>query len=658
MSSQALTDALRAGAAGEPPSVGRRGRGRNSAGRRLVAAVIGSPTGVLSALAVVVMLFLVIAGPSIWGDAARQIDVTNARLGSSGAHPFGTDNAGRDILARMLSSARLSLGLAVVTVLLGAAVGIPLGAVVGVLGPRLRRLLGEGINLLLAFPGILVALFVTAVLGPGISSVVIALAIASAPSFARLSQTLASSLAQADYVAAARIAGFSRRRVLFRHILPNVAEPLVLTTALAAGGTLLAFAALSFLGLGIQPPDYDWGRVLNDGLLRLYDNPLSALGPGAMIVLAGMAFNLIGDTLARFAAGAEPAPHVRRVARADGASPAAFTAASRPAGDVLHVRGLRLEFGGIPVVDGVDLDIARGERVALVGESGSGKTLTALAAARLAPPAAHVEVEEHSFLGTPLTARTAPAVLGTGMALVFQDPLSSWNPALKVGTQLIEGAVRHQGVSRRGARSRAESLLAAVRVTSPRRRLTQYPYELSGGMRQRAMIASGLMTDPALIIADEPTTALDVTVQRQVLRVLRESTASRETALLLISHDLGVVAQLCDRVLVMYAGRIVEDAPLEHLLSHQEHPYTAALLSTMPTLETDLDAALPAISGSQPEPEARPTGCPFRTRCPRATSLCEESPPLAAIGPAHLVACWHPVTTSESCTPAGNGAGR
>jgi oligopeptide/dipeptide ABC transporter ATP-binding protein len=596
------------------------------------------------------MLFLVIAGPTIWGDAATRIDVSAARLPSSGAHPFGTDNAGRDIMARMLSSARLSLGLAVVTALLGAAVGIPLGAVVGVLGPRLRRLLGEAINVLLAFPAILVALFVTAILGPGITSVVIALAVATAPAFARLSQTLAASLASADFIAAARIAGFSRRRILFRHILPNVAEPLVLTTALGMAGTLLAFAALSFLGLGIQPPDYDWGRVLNDGLLRVYDSPLSALGPGAIIVVAGMAFNLIGDTLARFAAAGEPSGRRRDTRQSEQSRSSAATAPpTRPAGDVLHVRGLRVEFDGISVVDGVDLDISCGERVALVGESGSGKTLTALAAALLAPPAAQVETNEHTFLGVPLTKRTAAAVLGTGMAFVFQDPLSSWNPALKVGTQMVEGAMTHQDITRGEARSRAESLLTSVRVTSPRRRLAQYPFELSGGMRQRAMIATGLMTGPSLMIADEPTTALDVTVQRQVLNVLRESTAARETALLLISHDLGVVAELCDRVLVMYAGRIVEDAPLSHLLTHQEHPYTAALLATMPALDTDLDAPLPAIPGHQPEPAARPSGCPFRTRCPRATSLCEESPPLSAIGPAHLVACWHPVGELDSC---------
>ena len=616
---------------------------------RLRRAGLFTPTGVIAGIAAVLIVLVVLAGPTLWGDAASTLNVEDARLGPSVQHPFGTDNTGRDVLARMLAAGRLSIGLAVLTAALGALAGVSLGALAGVLGPRGQKLLGEVINLLLAFPGILVALFLTAILGPGLLSAVVALSIASAPGFARLTQTLTSSLSQADFVSAARLAGMSRRRILVRHVLPNVAEPLVLTTAAAVAASLLAFASLSFLGLGIQPPNYDWGRVLSEGLQRLYVAPMAAAGPAVMIVITGMAFNLVGDMLARLVATpVATAPKADVGAHGPQAEAATDTSnVAEMSRALLEIRDLHVVHGDVHIVAGVDLVISAGERVAVVGESGSGKTLMSLAATDLAPQNLEVTTRIHRFGGSGVRDLSA-AELGTRMALVFQDPTSSWNPALKMGVQMTETSVVHHGTNRKQAFEQARDLLGSVRISAPEDRLSQYPHQLSGGMRQRAAIASGLMTSPSIIVADEPTTALDVTVQRQVLDVLRSVTDDTGAALLLITHDLGVVAELCERVLVMYSGRIVEDAPLDALLNAPAHPYTAALIATMPDLEADLGEQLPTIPGQQPEPAQRPAGCAFRTRCPRATAMCEDEVPTLHLGQTrHAVACWNPISSTE-----------
>ncbi|GAA1574096.1 hypothetical protein GCM10009789_29470 [Kribbella sancticallisti] len=316
------------------------------------------------------------------------------------------------------------------------------------------------------------------------------------------------------------------------------------------------------------------------------------------------------------------------------------------------MRDLRVTFPGpITPVRGISFTISKGEIVGVVGESGSGKSLTALAVAQLIEPPGQVEATSLSFLGAPLLGR--PAVrstadarrrsLGTSFAMVFQDPMTSFNPTKRIGVQLAEGAREHQGLSRRQAMARAIDRLRAVRVPAAERRAGQYPHEFSGGMRQRAMIGMGLMGAPALIVADEPTTALDVTVQRQVLRLLETIRRTDDVAVLLISHDITVVAQVCDRVMVMYAGRIVEVLPAADLATGASHPYTRALLAAVPDLDTDLDEPLAVIPGRPVDPAHLPAGCAFAARCEFAQDRCRESDPdLVGHGPAHQVACWNP----------------
>ena len=295
---------------------------------------------------------------------------------------------------------------------------------------------------------------------------------------------------------------------------------------------------------------------------------------------------------------------------------------------------------------GVSFALQRGEVLGIVGESGSGKSLTALAIAQLIEEPGQVRAAQLEFLGRDLP--TLPAgvrrrLLGTSMAMVFQDPTMSLNPAQRVGRQLAEVAVQHQGLTRKQAWAKAIERLGDVRIPAAARRARQLPHEFSGGMRQRAMIGMGLMGSPALIIADEPTTALDMTVQRQVLRLLLAVRARDEVAILLISHDITVVGQVCDRVLVMYAGRIVEDLPAAELRTEARHPYTRMLLAAVPDMSTDRSRALAVIPGRPIDPAQVGVGCAFAARCPFADEQCRnEDPVLRADAQGRRVACWHP----------------
>jgi oligopeptide/dipeptide ABC transporter ATP-binding protein len=322
--------------------------------------------------------------------------------------------------------------------------------------------------------------------------------------------------------------------------------------------------------------------------------------------------------------------------------------AAGPAGAVLAVEDLTVSFpGGSVPVRNVSMQVSPGEIVGIVGESGSGKTLTAMAIADLLPASARLSATRFALFGEDprrLSDAQRRRLLGRSLAVVYQDPMSAMNPALRVGRQLSEVAEVHQDMSKGPATDRAVDRLRAVRIGNPEARVRQYPHEFSGGMRQRAVIAMGLMAEPKLIVADEPTTALDVTVQQQILRLLRDVSVSGGSAAIFISHDVAVVSQLCSRVLVMYAGRVVEELDVDTLVAGPAHPYTAALVASVPTMDSDRGRPLASIPGRAPGPFDDSPGCPFAPRCPRATARCrEEMPPLERRSPTHRAACWHPL---------------
>ncbi|MFF2927410.1 dipeptide/oligopeptide/nickel ABC transporter permease/ATP-binding protein [Streptomyces celluloflavus] len=621
-----------------------RPREAGTAPRHRLARTLRTPVGVTALTGCLLVALVAVLGPVLLGTRAARIDTDAINQASSAAHLLGTDNLGRDIAARVVVATRLTLELTLLATAIGTVGGLLLGVAPAVLGRRAGRLITATVGVLVAFPGLLFLLFLATVFGVGSTGAVWAVGLAMVPPTARLVQNLTASVAGADYVAAARILGVGRCRLVVRHLLPNIAEPSVLYATQAAGGILVAFSGLSFLGLGVQPPQYDWGRLLNEQLNRIYVNPVAALAPGLAVVLTGLMFGLVGEALAQ--AGGRRAPRPRPAAPRRPVPPAreaaADTAPDAADGSLVQVRDLRVTFpGGRHAVRGISLGIGAGEAVGLVGESGSGKSLSALALADLVPHPGRTDARTLRFDGHDL--RADPR-LGTSLAMVFQDPMAALNPALRVGRQLAEVAEVHLGATRAQAAARAADRLGAVRIPAPERRARQRPHEYSGGMRQRAVIAMGLMGQPKLIIADEPTTALDVAVQQQVLDLLAEVRADSGAALLLISHDLAVVAQVCERVLVMYAGLIVEDLPVTELARGAAHPYTRALVGAVPTMTTDPGTPLATIPGRPPEPGEDGGGCSFAPRCDRARERCHTAAPeLAGFGTGRRVACWYPV---------------
>ncbi|MDC1198811.1 ABC transporter ATP-binding protein [bacterium] len=312
---------------------------------------------------------------------------------------------------------------------------------------------------------------------------------------------------------------------------------------------------------------------------------------------------------------------------------------------LLEVSDLSIRIGSAPntLVDGVSLTLRPGETLCIVGESGCGKSLTALALMGLLPtPPVEITSGRALFEGRDLftlSPRELQDIRGDRMAMIFQEPMTSLNPALTIGEQIAEAVRRHRGVDREAAMARALEMLRRVRIPAPEKRLKEYPYQLSGGMRQRAMIAMALANDPALLIADEPTTALDVTIQAQILDLMRTLQSETGAAMILITHDLGVVAEMADKVAVMYAGQIVESGSAAEVFDNPQHPYTIGLMSSLPSLG-ERAGTLATIPGMVPSAEAMPSGCRFAARCPFVVDRCVERPPPREVGAGHRVACW------------------
>ena len=315
---------------------------------------------------------------------------------------------------------------------------------------------------------------------------------------------------------------------------------------------------------------------------------------------------------------------------------------------LLEVKGLRTHFftrrGVVKAVDGVSFSLRAGETLGIVGESGSGKSVTALSLVRLVPqPAARIVGGQVLLEGEDLLRKSEAdmrRIRGAKIAMILQDPLTSLNPVLSIGSQVTEAITLHQGLRGRGLWERAVDILRKLKIPSPEQRMSNFPHQMSGGMRQRVVGAIAISCEPRLLIADEPTTSLDVTVQAQYLRLLKEIQAESGLAILFITHDFGVVAKMCDRVAVMYAGRIVEMAGVRDLFTMPAHPYTEALMRSVPKLEEQVDR-LYSIEGQPPAPDRLPPGCPFAPRCPYVMDRCrQEYPPQVTIGAGHTASCW------------------
>lgn len=613
---------------------------------------LSSPTAPIGLVLGIAFLVLAIIGPIVWGHAGSRIDVNAEYQGPSTSHLLGTDALGRDVLARTLSATRESLLLAIAATAISALIGVFFGAVAALGGRRLRPIVSKAIVYSIGLPGILVALVVVTIASPGAAGATVGVGLGLSPLFARTAESVINTVNSQEYIASARALGVPPWILFRRYIMPNAAEPLILELGVAGSLALVSIAGLSYLGLGVQPPGYDWGLELTSGLQTIYTTPLAAVAPAFAITLAGMTFTLLGEAFAR-SMNPSLVPERRRLLRSvftrdvkgtDGIVVPVMEGAGLPAA-LVSVRGLNVSFssGGEirPVVQNVGFDIHRGEILGVVGESGSGKSVTARAISGLLPMGAVPRAATMMFDGQEtqkLGVQQRRMLFKGRLSMIFQDPMSSLNPALRIERQLTETLTIGGGVSRSTARDTALERLGEVGISAPRRRLRQYPHELSGGMRQRVMIAMGIMHAPDLIIADEPTTALDVTVQRQVIEKLMEIRAQMGTSILLISHDLALVSEVSDRVIIMYSGTIVEELRADDL-AHAEHPYTRALLGAAIDLETDRNEPLVTISGRRGE--TAKSGCVFADRCALATDICRQAPVLEDLSNSHRVACWH-----------------
>ncbi|MFI6903174.1 dipeptide/oligopeptide/nickel ABC transporter permease/ATP-binding protein [Nonomuraea sp. NPDC050394] len=587
--------------------------------------------------------------------------------GPSAAHWMGLDSANRDILSRLLYGARFSL-------LIGlGATGLALlaGALVGAIAATSRKAVDETLmrllDVVMAFPGIALAAVLVAVFGGSVPVLVMAMAFLYMPSVARVVR--ANVLAQygEDYVAAERVIGARTPYIVIRHVAVNTAAPVLVFCTVMVADAIVFEASLSFIGAGVRPPDPSWGSVIADGKnMVLLGGWWATVFPGLLILLTVLALNILSEGIsdAWAAPAARTAPPARdedaferavpgsgQVTELPGLEEAARRLAERarplPTGPpILAVENLAIGFehrhGGVDIVDGISFDVRPGEVLGLVGESGCGKSLTALTIMGLQPREArvrgHIRFGQRELIALPRRARRR--LLGHEMAMIYQDALSSLNPAMTIRAQLKQ-------LTRRGGRRRPADLLALVGLDAGRT-LSAYPHELSGGQRQRVLIAMALSREPKLIVADEPTTALDVTVQAQVIELLLRLREELGFALVLVSHDLALVADVTDRVVVMYGGQIVETGVTASLVGAPAHHYARGLLGSVLSLESGAER-LTQIPGVVPSPAGFPAGCRFADRCPMAGGLCHTSrPSLEGDAHVHAVACHHP-----ALTPAG-----
>ncbi len=606
-----------------------------SPGRLLARRFWHHRTGMVGLVLLVVIVLVCVLAPLLAPyDPARQFEQINA--GPSGTHWLGTDDVGRDLLSRVLYGGRTSLVASAGIVALAVAIALPLALLAGYLGGKTDTAIMRITDAMFAFPPLILALAIVSLRGRSLFNLVLALGIVFAPSLVRLIRGQVLAVRQETYIEAARSLGTGGGRIALRHVLPNIASPLIIQVAVTLGFALLAEAGLSFLGFGARPPTPTWGGMLKRSFDYVLEVPWQIFIAGGAITITVLAYSLIGDGLRDALGRTGPVPRRITVQRRHG------TPAPADRSQLLEADGLSVEFavGGewVRVVDNVSFCVERGQTLGIVGESGCGKTVTALAVMGLLPrrtgriAAGSIRLAGRDLVD--LTPGGLRALRGRDLAMIFQEPDTCLNPSFTVGHQIAESVRIHRGLNRRSSQLAAIEALERVEIPDAAKRARAYPHELSGGMRQRAMIAMALACRPKVLIADEPTTALDVTIQSQILELLASLRDDLGMAMVFVSHDLGVMAEIADEITVMYAGEVVEHAAVDELFARPRHPYTEALIGAMPQA-TAPGLRLATIPGQVPAPQSWPSGCRFAPRCcfvqPRCRSAAVE---LRPVGPA------------------------
>ena len=597
---------------------------------------------IMLAVAVVVAVFAPLLAP--YDPYANvRVSINDIYAPPSAAHPLGTDDAGKDVLSSLIYGARVSLLVGFAGAFIALVIGGLIGLIAGFRGGKLGNGLMRFTDFFLVIPDLALQIVIVAIIGQSLRNIIIVIGILGWTTTARLVRAQTLSVRARKFVDRAKAVGASDFYILRHHVFPQVLPLMLANTVLTVSLAILSESTLAFIGLG-DPTVISWGQMMNFAFNR---GAVSAgawwalISPGLSIVWVVLGVTLLGNALedllnprqGRHYLEPEPVPPVDQVIGA-------------PADMTLAVRDLAIEFevGDLRAraVDGVNFEVARGEALGLVGESGSGKTTTMLGALRLLPPGGEIVGGSVFLEGTNVLALKPDELRKlrwSRMAMIFQGAMNALNPVRSVEDQIMEAIQIHlPDLSREETRTRAFTLLELVGIDPGRGR--EFPHQFSGGMRQRAMIALALSCDPVLIVADEPTTALDVMIQAQIMELLSRVRQQMGMAMVLITHDLGVIAETCDRVVVMYGGMVAEQGPVADVYSNPQHPYTKLLLEAFPDIE-DPERLLVSIPGTPPRLDQIPIGCRFAPRCPSAFDRChQELPPSYVLGPQREAACF------------------
>lgn len=604
----------------------------------------------LGFVALAYLALLVVAGirPSLLtkGDP-EAVDFEFILSGPMAGHLLGTDALGRDLLVRLIYSVGTALTGTALAVGVAASIAIPMGMVVGLRRGWVDLVTTRVAELFQSIPSIMIVLMVMALTKQSMTFAMITFGILVSPGALRVVRSVTLAVNEEPYIAAARIAGLSEVQIALKHVLPRVAGPVLVNMSVISATSLLSQAALNFLNLGVRPPAPTWGSMLAEGSQNLLLQPWAIIPPGVAIGFTVLSLVLLGDALRDTVTETWAKPRSTPAKQDPVSHEAAMhgQACVEVEGALLQVRDLSVTFGSgsgaVTAVQGVSFDIKPGEALGLVGESGCGKTLTGLAVLGLLPGSAtasgRVRLRGLDLLSMPKAQRRA--LRGNTIAFISQEPMVALDPLFTVGQQIGEAVRTHTRLRGKAVHERVIKLLQDVRINEPESVAKRLPHEISGGMAQRVAMAIALAGEPDLLIADEPTTALDVSVQKEILELLATLQREHGMAILLVSHDWGVVAELCERAVVMYAGQVVEQGTVESITRRATHPYSRGLMAANPHFAVP-GVPLTTIPGAVPPPAEWPASCHFRARCSMAVDACAAgSIPLIATADAHLSRC-------------------
>ena len=596
--------------------------------------------------------------PSVFtSKTIDELDLALVLKGPTKEHWLGTDTLGQDVYSRLVYGTRPTVVAMLVAVIVATILGVTLGLLAGYLGGIVDNVISRFAEIIFSIPAIIVLLVVFTVFPNNVIAAMTTFGVIVSSGLMRLVRGVTLSTKEELFVAAAQVSGLSQRQIMVRHLFPRVRGLVLVQASLLAAIAIVVQSGLAFLGFGPKPPQPTWGSLVADARTAMTRQNFMLLPTGLTIALSVFALTVIGDALRdRSSAAWAPSKLGRRKKRTSTPSAPDATRAASPttptttamstANDaLLTVTELSVGFptptGVSLVVQNVSFAIRPGETVGIVGESGCGKTVTASTILGMVPGEGEATSGTCVFEGADIlrmSAQELSAIRGKRIGFVSQEPMVSLDPTWRVGKQIAEAVRRHHGGSKRDAMARAVELLESVNIPDPAGVAKRYPHQMSGGMAQRIAIALALAGDPVLLIADEPTTALDVTVQAEILTLLRRLSSDRGMAVLLVTHNWGVVADLCDRAIVMYAGEIVESATVTELFLDARHPYTTGLLRSNPLLAKEGER-LPAIAGTVPPPGQWPIGCHFQDRCPYAAEQCKAQVELKSIGDERWIRC-------------------